>query len=95
MRRVAALLPIFIVSVLALTINSNQESWFISTPADNNCTKIAGDIKQNVGPGARTCACVRTMMMMDYVLTCGQCYDPCGLHFHVEHNVVTWLEVDQ
>ena len=67
MRRVAALLPVFIVSVLALTINSNQEvnlhddktlsiliktnvqSWFISTPADNNCTKIPGDIKQNVG----------------------------------------------
>ena len=70
MRRVAALLPVFIVSVLAITINSNQEvnlyddkniinfdmiktnvqSWFISTPADNNCTKIPGDIKQNVGP---------------------------------------------
>ena len=68
MRRVAALLPVFIVSVLALTINSNQEvnlhddktlsiliktnvqSWFISTPADNNCTKLPADIKQNVGP---------------------------------------------
>ena len=47
-----------------------------------------------MAPGTRTCACVRTMMMMDYVLTCGQCYDPCGLHFHVEHNVVIRLKVD-
>merc|ERR1719348_2171813 len=63
------------------------------------------DICSGVAPGSKKCACVSTPpsslqdvqgneTLAPYMRMCGQCFDPCALHFHVEHNEVTTFEAN-
>jgi len=54
-------------------------------------------------PGVSLCACVSTVSAIGvkgsesypkYVRMCGTCFDPCALHFHVEHSDVATFEAN-
>merc|ERR1719154_811106 len=88
--------------------NDQTLSWFAATGPEDNCTATPSDIVpgalddsicKGAVPGVSLCACVSTVPTLvkgaiypKYMRMCGTCFDPCALHFHVEHSDVATFE---
>merc|ERR1712112_620603 len=74
-------------------------SWFTASGPQDSCnitegrTVVPGPLDDSIcrgsTPGSSQCACVSsvgsTPSNPSYTRLCGSCFDPCALHFHVDH----------
>jgi len=85
---------------LSWFIASGQTDNCTSVPADIVAGALDDSICKGAVPGVPLCACVSTVPTVakgastypKYMRMCGTCFDPCALHFHVEHNDVATFE---
>merc|ERR1712002_278571 len=87
-------------TVSAVDLSEPQAvSWFTASGPQDSCnitegrTVVAGPLDDSIcrgsTPGSSQCACASsvgsTPSNPTYTRLCGSCFDPCALHFHVDH----------